>query len=281
MNLPAAMWGVSRQSLDGVLLNEARQAGVEVRQPVRCEGIEAGQSVTLRLRDLASNAVESMGARFAVVAEGKSALLRPKPSATADLGVKAHFAGLRWDPDAVGLFAVHGHYGGVAPIERRLWNFAMSVPAARVQACGGDLDALFAAMVDENRWLRECTQGGERVTPWLTSALPRFTVRGDWPDRVVPVGNAAAAIEPIGGEGMGLAMRSGELAGHEIAAALCENGDINVRRLRGGYRKLWNTRGWGCRAAGWLFSHKALSDAGLPLVEDHTVGRVGLWLMGK
>src|SRR5688572_28497217 len=39
LGLPRAMWGLSRQAFDSLLLEGARSAGVSLRQPARCEGV--------------------------------------------------------------------------------------------------------------------------------------------------------------------------------------------------------------------------------------------------
>ena len=109
-------------------------------------------------------------------------------------------------PGTIGLFGVRGHYGGVAPIEGGRFNAAFSIPAANLDSAAGDLDRLFEGMVQENRCLPASSCGRRRIGPWLAAPLPRFPVADHWPPRVIPLGNAAAALEPIGGEGMGLAL---------------------------------------------------------------------------
>ena len=113
---------------------------------------------------------------------------------------------------------MRGSYGGLAAIEGDRWNAAFSVPAARLKQHRGDVDALFAEIARENPMLAARLAPRERVGEWLASPLPRFSVRRTWPPAVIPVGNAAAALEPIGGEGMGLAMRSAELAAQMLRA---------------------------------------------------------------
>jgi flavin-dependent dehydrogenase len=107
-------------------------------------------------------------------------------------------------------------------------------------------------------------------------------VRDDWPAGVIPIGNAAAALEPVGGEGMGLAMRSAELAATAIADAIRRGAPLDVSRLRESFRALWTTRRLACRAAA-----VALSDARLgPIAVDAArcvpaLARGGLRLVGK
>ena len=82
-----------------------------------------------------------------------------------------------------------------------------------------------------------------RVGPWLVSPLPRFSVARRWPERVIPVGNAAAALEPIGGEGMGLALRSAELAAAALAEAIRDRGGDGGNRTRSRLARAYNALG--------------------------------------
>jgi FADH2 O2-dependent halogenase len=244
------MWGISRRRLDDSLLEFARESGVQILQPARCECIESNRIV---LRELESNRIIKLDARWILIANGKGA-------ATSDLGVKSHFTGVDGPRDAIELFGVDGHYGGLAPIEDGSWNASFSVPTRRVRQYRGDLDALFAAMVSENVTLRHRMRHARRSTAWLASPLPRSGVIASWPEYQIPIGNAAAALEPIGGEGIGLAMRSAEIAANELIAAHRDGRAIDTVGLRRAYQKLWRVRSLACRAAAMIISRPALAD---------------------
>jgi len=260
--LPSPMWGVSRTALDGLVLDAAARAGARVWQPGRCESIAPGRRPSVRVRDLVTNRVETVEADVVLLADGKSALLpggAPPPSG--DLGIKTHFENVDGPRDAVELFGLAGCYGGLAAIEGGRWNLALSAPAARVRQFNGDLAALFAELAKNNPTLRRRLAAARQLGPWLASPLPRFAVRDHWPRGVIPLGNAAAAIEPIGGEGMGLALRSAEVAadalGRRGAAEGCVSTDVRQR-----YRRLWRPRAMGCRAAA-LAASSPLAARGL------------------
>jgi len=281
--LPRPMWGVSRVVLDGMLLDAARREGVAVRQPARAEAVEPGGVPMVRVRDLLTNQTELLSADRVIVADGKAALLGDDgpPPPTGDLGIKSHFTGIDGPADCIELFGTADCYGGLAPIEGGRWNAAFSVPAGRVRASHGNLDAVFAQLVPENVTLARRLAKATRTSPWLAAPLPRFAVRGRWPENVIPVGNAAAAIEPIGGEGMGLAIRSAELA----AAALTRSPQWGVDaadRLALHYRQLWSTRGLACRAAARAVSSRRRANRFMPLVRAAPATlRPFLALMGK
>ncbi len=261
--LPREMWGLTRFELDREMLAAAAEAGVVVRQPVRCEAIEPGGRPAVRCRDLTTNRVWNEASDWVVLADGKGALLpatsRPP---TGDLGIKAHFADVDGPRDAIELFAGPGCYGGLAAVNGDRWNAAFSLPATALRGSRGDVGAAFDAVVRFNPTLAVRLASARRVTRWLTAPLPRFGVTTGRASGVVPVGNAAAALEPIGGEGMGLAVRSAELA---VAAITSGSADPTVELTRQ-YRSLWTVRRGACRAAACVVSHRATADALSPLL---------------
>jgi flavin-dependent dehydrogenase len=267
IDLPHPMWGISRIVFDQFLLNTARAAGAKILQPARWENS--------RVRDLQTNQLRDLHADFIIIADGKGA-------PTADMGLKAHFQNVAAAGDAIELFSVDGHYGGIAPIENNLWNIAFSVPQNRVRASRGNLDALFQGIIAENVSLAQQMQSAVRVGDWLVSPLPRFSAMSDWPKNVIPIGNAAAAVEPIGGEGMGLAMRSAELAANFLVDAIRRGIPLNVKRLQSAYRNLWRIRRLACRAAAMAVSCPTISRAIPTLVRnENPLTSLALRAIGK
>jgi flavin-dependent dehydrogenase len=257
-DLPKPMWGLSRVALDTALLDAARSAGARLLQPARCECMNG----RLAVRDLTSNVVEHLNPDWTLLADGKGALLPTRSAPTGDLGVKGHFKGVAAARDAIQLLGLRGHYVGAAPIENDSWNVAFSVPARRISAAGGNLEVVWTAMLRENLALRNQFSAAFRVGPWLTSALPRFPVPRHWPPNVIPLGNAAAALEPIGGEGMGLALRSAQLAAVALTSTTLDR-PAALTRLRRQYRDLWQSRSVGSRAIAKLLASPLLARAGI------------------
>jgi 2-polyprenyl-6-methoxyphenol hydroxylase-like FAD-dependent oxidoreductase len=282
LRLPRPGWGLSRLAMDSALLDAAREAGVRVLQPARCEAVNGGRTVRLRIRSLVDNAIQDHDADCAIIADGKSAAWGDRPAATADFGLKAHFARIDGPPDAVELFGVRGHYVGFGPIEDDTWNLAMSVPAARLRAVRGDGDRLLDELTTEHPALARRLSGAVRATRWIASPLPRYAVRRRWPAGVIPVGNAAAAIEPIGGEGMGLALASAEQAADGIDAAYRAGRPLDVGLLQRRYAALWTVRSLACRAAARALSRPAIAPLVISALNvSRPCARVTLALLGK
>jgi flavin-dependent dehydrogenase len=238
------------------------------------------------LRDLNTNSLETIDADHVLLADGKAALLgsRARPAMTNDLGIKAHFSNIRGPRDAIELFGLPGHYGGLAPVEDGLWNASFAVPAERVHAARGDVEQLWQQLVSENRTLAQRMHGATRTGSWLAAPLPRFPVvsRDDWPPRVIPIGNAVAALEPIGGEGIGLAMRSAELAAGAIVEAIATHTELNRVDLYRQFARLWRPRRFMCRLAAMLLSRPRLAEWLIrSLNPGDPLPQLGLQLAGK
>jgi flavin-dependent dehydrogenase len=281
--LPRPMWGISRHVLDQVLLLEAARLGVQVRQPARCEGIDtSADRPVVRIRDLVTNHIETASPEWVILADGKSALLDDSPLPTTDFGLKAHFKDVDGPDDAIELFGALGTYGGLAPIEANRWNIAFSVPVELIRTHAGDLEMVFERLVGENKTLKSRLAEATRVSPFLASPLPRFAVRKTWPAGVVPVGNAAAALEPIGGEGMGLAIRSAELAADTLLRAWRTEMPFDRAGLVTEYQRLWRTRRAACRAAAKVVSSGRFAGLAMRLLRrGERTGRFAMALMGK
>jgi 2-polyprenyl-6-methoxyphenol hydroxylase-like FAD-dependent oxidoreductase len=278
-SLNQLMLGLSRGRFDDILLDAAKEAGVTVHQPARCQSIsgEADQC-ELQIRDLAANRVFMLNASHVLLADGKGALLPSRAPTTGDFGIKAHFTNVAAGREAIELFSTCGRYGGVAPIEGDRWNAAFSVKASDLAACHGDIDRLFAGLCSGNHFLAERFASAERCGEWLASPLPRFAVRRRWPAGVIPLGNAAAALEPIGGEGMGLALRSAELVCEFLLA-----GSLHDRaRLQRRFENLWSLRRIACRSAACLIASPIFGSPAVALLaSSQSLGRLAMRLTGK
>lgn len=273
--LPRPMWGLSRSAFDSYLLTAAQRSGATVLQPARCEGIET-KPARVRVRDLRTNDVRTLEADRILVADGKGSLTGATPPPTGDFGIKAHFEDVDGPTDRIELFGCDGLYGGLAAVEGGRWNAAFSVPAARLRKHAGDVQSLFEGIALENPTLGRRMRGARRMGNWLAAPLPRFAVREHWPEGVIPVGNAAAAVEPIGGEGMGLAIRSAELAAEHLL-----NGR-DMSELFAEYRRLWTVRRTACRAAALAVSSPGAARCLLPLLNVIPPSRgLSLALLGK
>lgn len=274
MPLPKPMLGVSRAVLDEYLLAAAKNAGATVLQPARVERVDATASGTrVAVRCLASNNVNPLTADYVLAADGRAAFTSPRPAATSDLGVKAHFQNVSADPSEITLYGGLGCYGGVAPIEGGRWNVAFSVPRSAVAHVRGDIATWWKTLLSESPAMRRHFSAATPIGAWLASPLPRHTPAKNWPERIIPIGASACAIEPVGGEGMGTALRSAELA---VTALL----DGTTQDLPTQYQTLWDRRGLFCRLGGTLLADPDWSEV-IGMARSPAPQRAAMWLAGK
>ncbi|HEV2293786.1 MAG TPA: NAD(P)/FAD-dependent oxidoreductase [Tepidisphaeraceae bacterium] len=281
-DLPREMWGLPRNVLDERLLAVARDAGATVHELHRCEHVAGGVCPLVRARDLQTNESRHFSPHYVIVADGKGALGDVRPEVTGDFGLKAHFAAVDAPADAILLVGARGHYVGIANVGAATWNVAMNVGQPRLRACAGDGDRVLELMQRENAALADMFRPARRVGDWLAAPLPRFDVARKWPRRVIPVGNAAAALEPIGGEGMGLAMRSAELAAAALDHVAECNAEPDVAALRRAYCSLWKTRARASRATALAMSSPTFAELAVQAASaSDAVARLGMRWVGK
>ncbi len=221
--LPQPALGLSRLSLDAALWAAARAAGV-TQHATRVQNVEHDSTGFL----VRSDGV-ALRARAVIVAAGRWWSIAGLRSAveTAEtggpwLGVKARFrqlerAGLT---PAVEMFYFRGGYCGLAPVEDGMINACCLVHR---KYAGRVVEARdFAAWMSQvgGRALRQRLRGGKQVTPTVTTAQVRTAPKHAMLGGVLLAGDAAGFLDPFTGDGLAMALRSGELAGKHVASHL-------------------------------------------------------------
>jgi len=208
--LPAPALAVSRRQLDALLLAAAERAGAAVERGVGARAVE-GNAVRL-----ADGAVLAADALF--LATGKHdlrGLARPAGAAGADpaLGLRVRLALPRRlaAPDAIELHLFDRGYAGLVVQEDGTANLCMAVRRSRLREAGGVPDLLLAALAGEAPAL------AERLAYRIGAADAISNVPYGWQAAVgVPglfrLGDQAAVIPSLAGEGMGIAVASGASA---------------------------------------------------------------------
>jgi flavin-dependent dehydrogenase len=205
MDLPSPAWSLSRAALDTVLLEHARAVGVLVHQPATVRDV--------RYHDDHAEIRQAHGpshdADVVVHADGSG---RHDPAGATPIdhrfvAAKCHFAaGDGFDP-SVRIRSNPGLYLGTIPVEDGLGTCALVARTEMIRTHRGDVEALL-----NDRWP---DRGWKPEGSWDFCGLPRSSLIQPGHPRSFRIGNAAAAVDPIGGEGIGLALWSGqELSRH-------------------------------------------------------------------
>lgn len=209
--LPFAALSVSRGVLDEALLALAVAAGATVRRGVKATALDregGGWTVRTRAGDLF--------ARDIFLATGKHDLkgVRRPPGKQNDLvGFKLHLRLSESLGDQVELHLFAGGYAGLEPVENGLANLCLVVRQRVLADVGGDWDALLARLLGQCPQLKARLAGAAAQTakPLAIAAIPYGYVRRH-SDGLWRLGDQAAVIPSLAGEGMAIALHSAELA---------------------------------------------------------------------
>ena len=233
-------WGraLGRETLDVLLLEQARAMGVEVLQPCSVMAIE-GVPGDWRCRISALHGDESsvLRARVAIDAHGSWQALpsarqvhRRTPRGSDLLAFKANYRHADLVDGLLPVLAFDGGYGGMVVADGGLATVACCIRRDRLDACrlaapglrAGE--AVEAYLRTQCRGVRKALQPATRVGPWLAAGPLDPGIRVDAHDGPFRIGNAAGEAHPIIGEGMSMALQSAWLLTHCLLAGDKANG---------------------------------------------------------
>ncbi|MGZ9032761.1 MAG: NAD(P)/FAD-dependent oxidoreductase, partial [Burkholderiaceae bacterium] len=241
-DLPAAdddrdKWGraLGRETLDTLLLEQARAAGATVIQPWsvqaivgvpgawRCEVRAVDSAALLRLR--APIVIDAHGSWEDLPSDRPQRRLARN---AADLfAFKANFRGASLAEGAIHVLSLDGGYGGMVIADGGTTTVACCVRRDRLCEVRGAAPGLRAGDAVEAWLQRECggvckaLRNAVRDGPWLASGPLDPGVRIDGNDTIFRIGNAAGEAHPILGEGMSMALQSAALlCSHLVAQPL-------------------------------------------------------------
>ena len=206
--LPKPAIGLSRRRLDTLLIEQAQKEGAALERGVTIR--EVSEDGTIRLADGASLSTESL-----FLATGKHDVrgqTRPR-SDQITLGLRLmlppHPAMAKLIGDAIELHLFAGGYCGVMINENGEGNLCMAVRKTRLSAAGGDVDTLIAELGAENPALGERLAFADGAPVDAISAVPYGWIAQTTKPGLFRLGDQAAVIPSLAGEGNGIALASG------------------------------------------------------------------------
>jgi flavin-dependent dehydrogenase len=210
--LPHPAAGLSRRTLDAALQETAAAAGAELLRGRSIRAADVGGRI-LRL-----DGGEELAGESLILATGKHELRgagRKVDLAAAPLGLRASVAGAA---DLGGMIELHlfdGGYSGVLLQEDGTANLCLSVSRGRMKAAGG-VDRLLAELGEEVPAFARRLEGGA-LTAWSAVAGVPYGWRArDTVDGFYRVGDQAAVIASLAGDGVAIALESGIAAGDAV-----------------------------------------------------------------
>lgn len=237
--LPAAAheryaWGLAlgRETLDTLLLAQARAAGASVLQPWSVQAIQGGPGAWhCELRALDGPALQRLRTPLLIDAHGAWEGLpsqrrqhRLSRSAADLFAFKATFTGAAHTADTISVLALDGGYGGMVVAGDGATTLACCIRRDRLSAlrCGAPGlpagDAVQAWLLHENAGVRQVLQGAVREGAWLAAGPIAPGVRVAPTDEMFRIGNAAGEAHPILGEGISMALQSAALLCRHLLA---------------------------------------------------------------
>ena len=208
LRLPFPAISLSRRVLDAALLDRAAAAGAEIRRGVRVVAIDSGST---RVRCAGG---ETHAASTLFLASGKHDLRDlPRPQGLQP-GLTAFKQHLRLDPTCtldrtVELHLFDGGYAGLEPVEAGATNLCLVVDRSLL---AGGLDGVLATLKPRAPALVERLAGALPLAPpCAITRIPYGHLR--WrSDGLWRLGDQAAVIPSLTGDGMSIALHSAFLA---------------------------------------------------------------------
>jgi len=228
-DLPAAAhqkyrWGraLGRETLDTLLLEQARAAGAQVLQPWSVHAIDgAVGDWRCEVRAMDADTAWTLRAPVAIAALGSWETLpsdRPRRRLAGDaadlFAFKANFRDASLDEGLLPVLSFDGGYGGMVVADGGVTTVACCIRRDHLDACRRASPGLRAGDAIEALLMRECggvrvaLQAARREGPWLAVGplAPGIRLRDD--DAPFRIGNAAGEAHPIIGEGISMALQS-------------------------------------------------------------------------
>jgi geranylgeranyl reductase family protein len=233
--------GIRRKLFDEALIKHAISSGAEVRfgEPV----LKVRQASNWQV----STREETVQARFLIAADGRNSsvarLLADYPKTHSDrVGLHTHFSADSEPHVALELYS-YG-YLGLASVGENLTNLCLVCRPQQADRFRQEVAQKFG-LPPGHRWLS--------ITPLTRSAL-QSTRRN-----LIYIGDAARVVEPLTGEGILYALRTGALAANVICHSTADSSDPS-RAYQARHARIYQNRLWVNQLARLAVLHPKISS---------------------
>lgn len=285
--------GLSRSVMDDILLNAARNEGVDVRDGTSLVTVEFdGTRVHAVGVRSAAMQTENINADVFVDATGRSGFLsklvqRASGANTSSKSVrpdlvafKAHLLGALPEKGCCEIYSFPGGYGGLSSVGSGVSNHCFVVDATTARDHGGSADEIVRHIVRKNQRAEETLCNAVKIDGWLAVSISRFGVsKPSFAENAFSVGDAAAFIDPFTGSGILMALESSKCFAESISEYGAVNKELSAayghkyrdqfsRRLR--VASVLRLASRSPKAAGFLISMLSISGRGLDALTRST-----------
>jgi flavin-dependent dehydrogenase len=251
--------GISRARMDLILLERAKEAGVEAREGFHVSPRLLRENGTIFIEGKADGeTVERFSAPVVIDASGRIGVFSNRAAqriwrlgGSRLFGCKVHLRAVEGMRRVGELFFYRDGYGGMSDVENDRTNLCFITTEATLREARGDHEKLLDLTMRSNpaalRRLRNAVIEGQWVGMGPISYGRRRPVPG-----VISIGDAGAFIDPFTGSGILLALSSAELAAEVILQAISE-GVRDAGSIANRYDRQHRARfGWRFRASALL-----------------------------
>ena len=238
--------GLSRASLDSILLDRARELGADVLEGTRVSSrtavVDGGYEIEAMGPDGQSR---KLAARILVNASGRGSSFGVTESTRRNMAIRAaqgnrlfackvHLRGIESTSRVDGLYFFEGGYGGLAHIESGLTNLCMLIDENLLGHAAEDRNELLDRTVRRNPVARDILRDAVPEGSWLSTGpvnLGKQSGHSSIERPNITVGDAYAFIDPFTGSGILRALDGAALVGSTINEAFA-GGLVSAENLR-------------------------------------------------
>ncbi len=257
--------GLRRLDLDHVLLSKAKSEEARDFQNCKLKELRRGLRSWL-LRFDRGDVIQELRATVLIGADGRNSWVGHHLGMTSSVAMQGRAIGfqlrLKSSDPASGKIEIHlfpGGYAGVVGLGDNALNLCLAVDKVQLQH-HRSLDRLLRFGLSSNPRLETILRHSELAGEARSVYPVYFPPRHSYGDRVLLVGDAARVNEPVTGEGIYFALKSGQLAARAIDQAFRKD-DFSAgqlysyeRECRSACRTRWRIN----TLIRWLIYHPAL-----------------------
>jgi flavin-dependent dehydrogenase len=257
----AFAYEVERETFDHLLLKHATKQGAEVREGTNVLEVETSAEKPCRLRVRTDGVDSTLEAKAVIDASGQSSLLakihdlRVKHPSHQKVAVFTRYkGGVRREGRKEGNIDIvlgAGCWFWIIPLRDDILSVGAVANIADWKATGLSPEQFYEKCVQSSPYVASRVKPGTRTGEFYTASNYSYSSRRFAGDGFLLAGDAAEFLDPIFSTGVILAMRSGEQAGRDLAAAIRAGGPLRASRFKS-YEKAFKR---------WTANHFAMIDA--------------------
>lgn len=240
--LPLGGFGISRFTLDSLLVSAARKNGVVVLENTKAENVVFSDD-EFNIQCNAFNikckiAAGTFGKRSNIDVRWKRKFILQKNNKLNNfIAIKYH---VKTDQpnDLISLHNFKNGYCGISKIEDQRYCLCYLTTAKNLEQSGNSIEKMEQDILSKNPHLKKILENAEHLydSPLAISQVS-FSKKEQIENHVLMIGDAAGMITPLCGNGMSMALHGSKIAYRVIHAFL--EGRISRKKMEQHYRKQW------------------------------------------